>query len=160
MARPSIRNADIAMYQAKRSGKGRRLCLSRGCVRRDDRHGMKADLELALERGQLRVDYQPIVSLADRRVAGAEAFVRWQRQYGKLLTAAEFIPMAQETGSIVAFGEFVLPTRAGRPGLAGRGLSPRRGVQSNLSAAELDDPLLVSRVSEALEHSRLLPRHS
>jgi diguanylate cyclase (GGDEF)-like protein len=155
-----MRNADLALYQAKRSGKGRAALFEpRMRSAAVARHSLRADLELALERGQLRVDYQPIVSLSDRRLAGSEALLRWQRQYGKLLTAAEFIPVAQETGLIVALGEFVLveACRQVRDWLARGSLTRDAAVHVNLSASELDDPLLVSRVSDALEQAGLEP---
>jgi diguanylate cyclase (GGDEF)-like protein len=155
-----MRNADVAMYQAKRSGKGRAALFEpRLRSAAIDRHGMRADVEMALERGQLRVDYQPIVSLADRRVAGVEALLRWQREYGKLLTANEFVPLAQETGSIVAFGEFVLADacRHARDWVARGALGPAASVHINLSATELDDPLLAARMTDAIERSRLEP---
>jgi len=155
-----IRNADVAMYHAKREGKHRAALFEvsmRAAV--VERHGLKEDLRNALENEQLVVEYQPILSLADGGVSGFEALSRWQRERGGPVLPSQFIPLAEETGLIVALGEFVLEqscqkaaewVRAGTFG-------DQAAVHVNVSAVELEDPRLVSRVSDTLERSGLDP---
>ena len=155
-----IRNADIAMYHAKHSGKGRSELFEprmRSAV--IERHSLQADLERALERGQLTVDYQPIISLGDRRVVAAEALVRWPRQYGTMLTASEFVPMARETGLIVPIGEFVVgdACRQAHEWLGDGRFDANVAVHVNLSAPEVEDRGLVAQLAGLLEQTGLPP---
>ena len=153
-----IRNADLAMYRAKESGKGRHAMFDPGM--RDavlKRHGLKEELQRAVERGQLIVEYQPIVSLETGDVSAAEALVRWNHPGRGRLLPSEFVPLAEETGMIIALGQFVLEeaccsARAWQDSARGRaGI----GVHVNLSAVELKDPNLPATVEAALEHSGL-----
>ena len=153
-----IRNADLAMYRAKESGKGRYAMFDPGM--RDavlKRHGLKEELQRAVERGQLVVEYQPIVSLETGEVAAAEALVRWNHPGRGRLLPSEFVPLAEETGMIIALGQFVLEEscRAARlwqeTARSGHGVS----VHVNLSAVELRDPNLPQTVALALERTGL-----
>ena len=155
-----IRNADLAMYHAKESGKGRYAAFDptmRDAVLK--RHGLKEELQRAVERGQLVVEYQPIVALEDGEVAAAEALVRWNHPGRGRLLPSEFVPLAEETGMIVALGQFVLEEacRSARWWQA----SARRGrnvpVHVNLSAVELRDPDLPATIAAALEQADLDP---
>ena len=110
------------MYHAKESGKGRYAMFDPGM--RDavlKRHGLKEELQRAVERGQLIVEYQPIVALETGDVSAAEALVRWNHPGRGRLLPSEFVPLAEETGMIIA----ARPVRARggllqRPRLAGR----------------------------------------
>jgi diguanylate cyclase (GGDEF)-like protein len=153
-----IRNADLAMYHAKESGKGRHAMFDPGM--RDavlKRHSLKEELQRAVERGQLVVEYQPIVSLETGNVSAAEALVRWNHPGRGRLLPSEFVPLAEETGMIIALGQFVLEeaccsARAWQStARGGHGIS----VHVNLSAVELRDPNLPATVEAALEHSGL-----
>ena len=108
-----LKNAEIAMRYAKRSG-GNRMEVFRPAMRgqRTDRLALEGDLRKALERGEIRVMFQPVVRLEDRTVAGFEALLRWEHPTLGRLSPAEFIPIAEETGLIVDLGIFVLERSA------------------------------------------------
>lgn len=102
-------DADTAMYQAKSQGKSR-WCVfqSEMRARAIERHALEQDLRKALKRGELRLNYQPIVTMPLQRIAGMEALLRWQHPVRGVVSPAEFIPVAEETGVIYEIGEWVL----------------------------------------------------
>jgi diguanylate cyclase (GGDEF)-like protein len=156
-----IRNADVAMYHAKRSGKGRAALFEVGMRAAVlERHGLKTDLERAMARDEFKVEYQPIVSLGENEIVAFEALVRWQRHNTGLVLPSEFIPLAEETGLITALGEFVLieACREARSWIDLGLFANEVGVHVNVSAIELEDPDLVPRVAEVL-HQTGLPAH-
>jgi diguanylate cyclase (GGDEF)-like protein len=155
-----MRNAEVAMYQAKHSGKGQLVMFEpRMRAAAIERHSLKGDLKRAIERAELSLEYQPIVSLSDGRLIAVEALVRWQRQYGTVLTASEFLPLAREAGLMVALGELVLDEacRQARDWLGTGPLGADVRIHMNLSDVELDDPGLPGRVARVLEQSGLPP---
>jgi diguanylate cyclase (GGDEF)-like protein/PAS domain S-box-containing protein len=104
-----LRNADIAMYEAKRQGKARYITFTPAMVvRAHARLGMEIELRQALERDELSVFYQPILDLAANRVTAVEALVRWRHPERGVVLPEQFIALAEETGQIVALGEWVL----------------------------------------------------
>lgn len=108
-----LREAEIAMYRAKKSGKAR-VEYFEPAMRQDadDRLPIESDLRRAVERDELKLFYQPIMSLKDGRVAGFEALLRWQHPEHGFLTPDEFIPLAEESELIVTLGRFALATAA------------------------------------------------
>ncbi|MEP7114890.1 MAG: EAL domain-containing protein, partial [Ilumatobacteraceae bacterium] len=104
-----LREADTAMYQAKRSGGAHHGILDRRAQRLDDRrNSLYADLGQAISRGELRLDYQPIVTTSLGRVDGVEALLRWDHPVHGLLGPGTVIPLAEESGLITSIGHWVL----------------------------------------------------
>ena len=154
-----MREADIAMYLAKGQGKGRyavfeptmHLNVVRGFE-------LRADLEHAVARGQFRLDYQPIVSLATGRPAGLEALLRWDHPERGTLPPLDFVPLAEATGLIMPIGRWVIDEACRT--LAR--LAPTIGIPDlrmnvNLSPLQLSDPLLVPAVQKAIAEHGIAP---
>ena len=108
-----LRDAEIAMRHAKKGG-GNKIEIFRPAIRilRSDRVALEADLARALDRGEIKVFFQPVVRLEDRTVAGFEALLRWDNPRLGRLNPPEFIPIAEETGIIVDLGIFALERTA------------------------------------------------
>ncbi|HEY3758803.1 MAG TPA: EAL domain-containing protein [Solirubrobacteraceae bacterium] len=158
-----IRDADAAMYIAKRDGKGGyRLFepeMHAGVLARLE---LRADLQRALENGQFELHYQPIVRLADGCVAGMEALLRWHHPERGLVVPGDFIPFAEETGLIVPIGRWVL-REACRQAVAVQRLWAENGADGslymcvNLSVKQLQHSDVISDVRDALAESGLEP---
>jgi EAL domain-containing protein (putative c-di-GMP-specific phosphodiesterase class I) len=154
-----MREADIAMYAAKANGKNRVAQYDAGM---DDlaasRLAIKADLDGAAERGELVVNYQPIVDLNTELLVGLEALVRWQHPTRGLLPPSEFIEVAEGSGAIMAVGAFVLETAAHQLQTWRRrhGL-PDLWMSVNVSVCQLDLPSFADDVQEVLDATGLSP---
>lgn len=157
-----LREADLAMYQAKRAG-GDRVHLVCGIGRQlaPPLVGLAIDdtLSRALGRREFVLHYQPIKALADGHLFSVEALIRWQDPRHGLRTPGEFLPAAEASGLIVAVDCWVLAEACNQlvrwdsdPAV----LAPQH-VNVNVSAAHLRDPALLEHVLQALEHSRLAP---
>ncbi|MDF1504751.1 EAL domain-containing protein [Roseisolibacter sp. H3M3-2] len=153
-----LRNADVAMYHAKRGGKGHHV-LYAASMNADamGRLELESDLRHAQERGELALHYQPIVDLADGRVLGVEALVRWHHPARGLLLPAAFVPLAEETGLIVPLGRWVLGEACRQGAEWGRRAAAPLSMSVNVSARQLRDPALVDDVRAALADSGLPP---
>ncbi|WP_265949737.1 putative bifunctional diguanylate cyclase/phosphodiesterase [Dechloromonas sp. A34] len=152
-----LRVADVAMYHAKESGKGQyRFYTPELNLAAQERFVLETALRTAIERNELTVVYQPKVD-AQRRVRGFEALVRWNSAGHGLVTPDRFIPLAEETGLILAIGKQVL-FKACREAAAWPlvdGHAPNVAV--NLSARQLQEPGLSALVADALAESGLPP---
>ncbi len=149
-----LRDADAAMYQAKELGKGRWIIFDETLRQRAvSEHETFNALHHALERGELRVHYQPLVTLRDGRWRGAEALVRWQHPERGLVGPADFIGLAEQSDLIIQIGEWVLSQAAEFVRSA-----PKDFVMSvNLSGRQLVLPDLVARVSAILDRAGIDP---
>jgi len=160
-----IRNADVAMYEAKATGKGRFAVFhhSMGTAVLE-RHGLKEELRQAIEREQLTLYFQPIVSIATGETVATEALVRWEHPRRGLVAPSEFVPLAEETGLILSLGQWVLDeacqqARAWELEREDAGeRSAELSVHVNLSAVELRDPHLAARVRATLMRTGVDPR--
>jgi len=144
-----LRNADIAMYRAKQSGgKGYRFYLPEMTATAHARLAVEGGLHEALEQGQLRLHYQPVLDLNSGSVSGHEVLVRWQHPERGLLLPSEFIAVAEESELIVLLGEWVLRsaceafqrrvTAGAKPLRMAVNVSPRQFQHSDLVRVVLD----------------------
>ncbi len=154
-----LRNADIAMYRAKGAGGGWELFERSMQVAVEERHGMKADLQRAMEQGGLTPHYQPVVNLSTGRITGVEALLRWEHHDRGLLSPAEFVPLAEETGLIIAIDQMVLreSLRQLREWQQTLGDAAPSRVSVNVSSRALRDPEFARRVLAEVEAARLSP---
>jgi diguanylate cyclase (GGDEF)-like protein/PAS domain S-box-containing protein len=157
-----LRKADIAMYVAKGKGKARyEVFDSTMNVRALERLELENDLRRAIERGELRVHYQPKVLVGTGKIVGTEALVRWEHPERGLLPPVAFIPIAEETDLIVPLGRWVL-TEACRQTREWQELYPSDSpwvVCVNLSGRQLRHPELVKDVGRALQETGLEPEN-
>ena len=151
-----MRSADVAMYVAKKASDGCALYSSRQDSYSKSRLALIGELRAAIERGELRLAYQPQINLKTGRVSGVEALVRWQHPRHGLILPDEFIPGAERTGAITPLSEWVLAAalRQCREWHAD-GLS--LDVAVNISERVLRDPHLPEKIARSLAISKVEP---
>ncbi|HLZ31456.1 MAG TPA: EAL domain-containing protein [Chloroflexota bacterium] len=153
-----LRNADLAMYEAKSGGKGRTVVFD---AELEARLLLRLDLERelggALERGELEVQYQPVYELATGSLVGAEALLRWHHPRWGLVAPDRFIPIAEQTGLIVPIGRWVIDQACAqaREWLDDGVADMRFEMSVNLSGCQLQHPHLTHDVQRALENAGL-----
>jgi len=150
-AEDMLRDSDVAMYGAKERGRSRIELFDAEMRRRMiDRLEMERALRSAITAGELRLHYQPIVSFDDWRVTAAEALVRWEHPERGVVDPAEFIPLAEESGLIVALDDWVMRTACAQVrAWTDAGLPPLR-MAVNLSGRAFWHARIVERVIEVL----------
>ena len=149
-----LRNADLALYEAKADGKGVSRSFKPEMGRKaQERRALEADLRRALQAGEFEVHYQPLLDAGAGQITGAEALVRWRHPERGLVPPGDFIALAEETGLIGPLGRWVL-----RAACAEAACWPGHiKVAVNLSPAQFCDPRLVDTVLEALADAGLPP---
>jgi len=154
-----LRQADVAMYSAKAAGKGRWVVYKPAMLRTvRSRHDVGAELQLAVDRGEFQLRYQPVVSLESGGIVGAEALVRWNHPTRGEVGPDEFIGTAEENAIIVPIGRWVLDEACREAaGWSVTHPSSAPWVAANLSARQLLHPTLIEDVTSALAASGLAP---
>ncbi|HYR29955.1 MAG TPA: bifunctional diguanylate cyclase/phosphodiesterase, partial [Thermoanaerobaculia bacterium] len=148
-----LRDASTAMYRAKAAGKARyKLFNDAMRVEAYERMQIEMDLRRAIEREQLHLVYQPIVTVRDRALAGFEALLRWRHPSRGAIGPATFIPIAEETGSILAIGEWVLD-RVCRDLNEFRHKLDDAVINVNLSAMQLQQHDIVQRIDKTVRRN-------
>ena len=155
-----LRHADTAMYRAKDAGRNCVAIFDESMLERvTQRLSVETALYRALERRELRLVHQPIVDVELGDVVGFEALMRWTRDDGSIISPAEFIPIAEETGTIVPIGAWaLLEALTHLRGWINEGICSREATMSvNVSPRQLHDPNFVPVVHEALLRSHIQP---
>ncbi|MGD2135693.1 MAG: EAL domain-containing protein [Gemmatimonadales bacterium] len=155
-----LRDADTAMYRAKSRGKSRFEVFDQAMHQRAmEVLDLESDIRRALEEGQFRLEYQSIERLGTREIAGFEALVRWEHPERGLVTPADFVPIAEETGLIVPLGLWVLH-EACRQMAEWKQQHPERSelfVSINVSRKQIQQVDLVERIRAELGEFELEP---
>ena len=155
-----LRDADIAMYQAKSQGKARWVLFS--AMMREQaqtRLALESDLRYALERKELELHYQPIVALQSDRITGFEALLRWRHPERGMIAPSEFIPIAEEIGLMLSIGHWVLEEACQQLRAWHRQFpqQPPLTMSVNISGLQFADPGFVEQIIQTLTTADLDP---
>ena len=149
------RNADMALYRAKSDGGGVHRFFEREMDRQaQKRRDLERDLRRAFDNGEFELHYQPLVDIAANKISGFESLLRWRHPEKGMISPAEFVPVAEDIGLIVALGEWVLREACSEAVKWPRDVK----VAVNLSPVQFRSRNLVQAVISALAHSGLSPR--
>jgi len=149
-----LKKADVALYEVKKAGRGAyRLFKPEMTARAFERAEIERDLRRALANGEFELHYQPVVNLADDRIAAVEALARWRHPQRGLRPPGEFIPVAEEVGLIDALGEWVLRTACAEAATWPADVR----VAVNVSARQFADGRLAPTVVDAVRGAGLAP---
>ncbi len=157
-----VANASSAMYRAKvRGGKAIETYGESMRIELLDRMTTEHSLHRALERQELALHYQPVVELGGATTVSVEALIRWDHPHQGLVAPYRFIPVAEESGLIIPIGAWVLEQACHQLRHWHRRdhNGPQGSVEVNLSARQIDDPLIVSTVESILARTGLAPEH-
>lgn len=157
-----LRDADTAMYQAKEAGKARHVIFDSGMhVHALKRMKLESDMRRALERQEFFLLYQPIISLPTNQLSGFEALIRWQHPEQGLISPMDFIPVAEENGSIVHIGQWVLQEalRQVRQWQEEFAAARNLKISVNLSGKQFTNELLLKQIIATLGQTNFDPRY-
>ncbi|GLY27603.1 EAL domain-containing protein [Kineosporia sp. NBRC 101731] len=151
-----LRQADLAMYRAKKTG-SRRAVVFEPQMQADarDRLELAGDLRRALSEGQFELVYQPLMDLAARRPLGVETLIRWRHPERGMISPAVFVPIAEETGSVIEMGRWVLALSCRQVAAWRRHAHVDLGLNINVSARQLSDGGLPEHVISTLAETGL-----
>jgi diguanylate cyclase (GGDEF)-like protein/PAS domain S-box-containing protein len=156
-----VRDADIAMYKAKFNGRGCHMIFDE-TMRKDvlSYLQLETDLHHAIENHDFIIYYQPIVSIAENRISGFEALLRWHHEKRGFIPPAEFIPLAEETGLIIPIGNWILQKACQQVCLwqSQFPANPPLTVSINVSSKQLAHPDFIKQVHSVLEKTRIDPQ--
>jgi diguanylate cyclase (GGDEF)-like protein len=159
-AEDAMRQADLALYEAKRQGKGRAAVFAPHMLARlKERASLEEQIRAGLARNEFVPHFQPIVDLSSKRILSVEALARWQHPTRGLLGPAEFVEMAEQTGLIVPLGLSILRQACEAMVALERqlGSDGEIHVSVNLSVRQLQEPDVVDEISAVLEETGLPP---
>ena len=152
-----LRNADMALVEAKRAGSGQVRIYSPGLGRQNRRAAEMVDaLVVAVAQHQFRIAYQPIYTL-NREIAGFEALLRWKHPLWGRVSPLEFIPIAEKTGLIVPIGDWVIEEVCRQAMAWNAAAVPPVKIFANISGVQLARPNFSSKIAQTLERSGLAP---
>jgi diguanylate cyclase (GGDEF)-like protein/PAS domain S-box-containing protein len=152
-----LRDADFALYEAKKGGKGRYVLFEMSMqIEAQDRFALETELKGALAAGQFFLLYQPTFDLHTQSVTGVEALIRWEHPTRGVVPPDKFIPVAEETGLIVPIGRWVLQ-EACRQAAVWHAAGHQMRMSVNVSAHQLDKDGLTEDVEDALAQSGIEP---
>ena len=153
-----LRDADIAMYEAKREARGSYRVFEPAMFEATvERVSLEADLRAALAAGQLEIVYQPLYDLATQLIVGAEALLRWNHPTRGLVMPMQFIPLAERTGEIVPIGRWVIEQACTTVG-SWKATDESRRLRANVNvSARQIEPRFVADVKEILDRTEFPP---
>ncbi len=155
-----VHDADVAMYRAKERGRGGQVTLFEadrvgGCP--PDRPDLETALNHAVERQEVEVYFQPLISLGDERIVGAEALVRWDHPEHGILSPAHFVALAEDNGTILEIGRAVLEQACGRAKAWLDDIGVRLEVGVNLSPRQFQQAGLERQIAGVLQSTGIDP---
>lgn len=155
-----LRNAEVAMYRVKGQGRNHyQLYTAEMTSKSRERLGLEHDLRYALDRGELAVHYQPVIDLASGKIEGSEALLRWHHPERGMVSPADFIPAAEETGLILAIGEWVLEQACRQVSIWSDATTEPLSVAVNVSARQFRQKGFVAAVASILARTGLDPKY-
>ena len=147
-----LRNADIAMYNAKAAGKARFVVFQTHMQEQlRERLRLEEDINRALERGEFFLEYQPVVDLDKRELLGVEALVRWNHPERGIIAPAKFLPMAESSGLADTLSAWVLRSACEHLAVWRKRFDSELRVSVNLTARAFENPVLGQRIGEILD---------
>lgn len=153
-----MQHAEIALHQAKQQGtQTYQVYTPEMSAQSFERLTLEADLHRALEQNEFFLTYQPQVDLTTGEIVGVEALLRWQHAQLGLISPAKFIPIAEETGLILALGEWVLWEACEQYGRWQAAGLPRFEISVNVSALQFQDPQFLQKIDQIVQQTDMNP---